>query len=219
MELINKILLIIMKQNIISILLRSLALSAFSFFYLACSSNNSKVPTEVSIDTIMQVPIPTIDQGNNDTVFLINSIKHFLTWYKVNYAKANGFKFTYSDVKGNYQVDITECEKYLQFLQSSGYISENYTADWRKYFDSKVEYFKDTPQNEGPPDGFGMDLVLLTQEPELILNAIDKLQFKTKEIKNINAIIEVSGESMYEFEMSKIDGQWIIDYIATQNYD
>ncbi len=208
-----------MKRIILILVFISLVAITLAYFYREPHTLENPLPDMTSLDTLIQMQVDTTVVVMNDTMMLQKTIKGFLTWYKVNYAKANGFKLTYADAKGNYQVDSKECEKYLQFLKSSGHISESYIVDWRKYFDSKVEYFKDNIQNEGPPEGFSMDLVLITQEPELILNAIDKLKFKTKEIDDSSAVIEVTGESMYEFELSKKDGLWKIDYISTENYD
>lgn len=182
-------------------------------------ANEAPMSHELKDSIVLEAQKPML-HASNDTLETINSIKGFLKWYKHHYTTVNNFLLTTSDSKGYYMVDEKACENYLSFLKSSGYISESYISDWRKYFTSKVQFFKEQPQNEGPPEGFDMDLVLLTQEPEYILNDIDKLKFKTTTIKGNTAVIEVSNAySMYDFEMSKIDGKWIIDYIATQNYD
>ncbi|MGB4959856.1 MAG: hypothetical protein WBO36_10305 [Saprospiraceae bacterium] len=157
--------------------------------------------------------------NNTDSIAITKTIKGFLLWYKSNYKKANSVGFTKSDNKGNYVVDMVACNKYLSILKSSTFISESYISDWRKYFESKSESFKDNPQNEGAPEGFDMDLVLITQEPELILNNVKHLKFRVKEMHKSTAIMEVVGDSPYNFEMSKIKGKWMIDYIGSENYD
>ena len=157
--------------------------------------------------------------STGDSISMVKTIKNFLNWYKANYIKAYAFRFTTSDANGNYIVDLNECEKYLQHLKSSKEISHTYLTEWRKYFKSRVQYFKDNPQNEGPPAGFDFDLVLFNQEPDLILNAVDQLKFSIKERNKATAVVEVSGEFVYEFELSLIKGKWKIDYISTANYD
>ena len=73
------------------------------------------------------------------------------------------------------------------------------------------------------PEGFDFDLVLITQEPELILNKIERLKFKTISMKGSTAIIGVTcpGDDSidYEFEMHKTKTGWQIGYISTSNYD
>ncbi|MBK8517209.1 MAG: hypothetical protein IPL55_13285 [Saprospiraceae bacterium] len=157
--------------------------------------------------------------NNSDSVAITKSIKGFLLWYKSNYNKANSVGFTKSDKKGNYVVDMVACNKYLAILKSSTFISERYLTEWRKYFESKSQAFIDNPQNEGPPEGFDFDLVLLNQEPDLILNNVKNLKFKVKEMHKTTAIVEVMGEFTYNFEMRKINGKWMIDYIGSENYD
>ena len=156
---------------------------------------------------------------NRDSAAVIQPIKGFLRWYRANYNKANDFSWTITDQTGNYAVDHVACEQYLKYLQSSGYISNTYIKEWRKFFKSKAQYFKEFPQSEGPPYGFDLDLVLITQEPELILDHLDKLKFKIKSRTAKTAIVEVVGEFSYEFELSLVQGKWKIDYIATMNYD
>ncbi len=164
-------------------------------------------------------PDAVILKNSNDTLNMIQTIKGFLHWYKQNYKKANSFKFTYEDKPGNYQVNLKDGENYLQYLKSSGYISDEYISLWMKYFTDKASYLKENLQNEGPPEGFEFDLILITQEPELILNAIEKLEFVVLEAKNNKAVMQISGDGMYNIDMTKKKGKWKIDYIATENYD
>ena len=164
-------------------------------------------------------PDAVILKNSNDTLNMIQTIKGILHWYKENYKKANSFNFTYEYKQCNYQVNLKYDENYLQYLKSSGYISDEYVSLWMKYFTDKASYLKENLQNEGPPEGFEFDLVLITQEPELILNAIEKLEFILLETKNNKAVMQISGEGMYNIDMTKEKGKWKIDYIATENYD
>jgi hypothetical protein len=150
---------------------------------------------------------------------MIQSVKGFLHWYKINYSKANSFKFTYEDNQGNYQVNLIACKDYLQYLKNSGFISDEYVTLWMKYFDDKAAYLKENLQNEGPPEGFDFDLVLISQEPDLIFNAVEKLDFVLLDLKENKAVLQMSGEWMYDIDMTKENGKWMIDYIATANYD
>jgi len=128
---------------------------------------------------------------SSDTLLMIQSVKGFLHWYKNNYAKANSFGFTYQDKHGNYQVSVDQGKEYLNFLKSSGFISDKYVDIWLKYFKDKSKYLVENLQNEGPPEGFEFDLVLITQEPELVLNEIDNLQFVVPENDGNKAILQI----------------------------
>lgn len=208
-----------MKQKGFIAVFSILGLAIMSYFYSCRPSEDKQLLSQTASVTLRASAEVSLELSKNDTLAIIDNIKAFLIWYKNNYLKVNEFEFTSSDSTGNYVVNTKECEKYLQYLKSSELISEDYIQEWRKYFSSRKEYFIDNPQNEGPAEGFDMDLVLITQEPELILDAIDKLEFKAIEINSNNAVMQVNGEFMYNFEMSKKEGKWKIDYIATENYD
>lgn len=155
----------------------------------------------------------------HDSTEMKKTVKSFLKWYKLNYKKSNNFGFTFQDKDGNYQVSLKECQKYLDYLLSSGFVSKVYEKEWMKYFIMKEKYLKENLQNEGPPEGFEFDLVLITQEPEIILNQIDQLVFHVTKNEEGKMVVRLEGEFGYDFEMSKENGIWKIDYIATMNYD
>lgn len=154
----------------------------------------------------------------NDTLLIGNRIRDFILWYRDNYKEVNDVKFVSPDEQGNYKVNLAECNKYLSKLSSSGFISRSYVETWSKYFESKEKDFKQFPQTEGPPEGFEFDLVFITQEPELVWNQIQHLKLAITLPEEGKAIAS-TNELGYDFEMSKEDGQWKIDYIATMNYD
>ncbi|MEP7197415.1 MAG: hypothetical protein ABI851_12915 [Saprospiraceae bacterium] len=157
---------------------------------------------------------------SNDTIQIKEVVRKFIHWYETNYKMVNKVIFVDKDKKGNYKVNLEECNKFLNHLSSSGYISKVYVTEWKKYFDSKSEYFKSNPMNEGPPEGFDYDLVFMTQEPETVWKAIDSLKLEVSQIKDGKAIASTGdGEIGYDFEMGMEDGVWKIDYIATMNYD
>jgi len=179
----------------------------------SCKSNPKADPSEnLAANTSVQ-------EMENDSTKMIRAVKEFLSWYKTNYNQANQFGFTFQDPQGNYMVNLDECQKYLTFLRSSGHISEIYEKEWKKYFESKAQYLKENLQNEGPPEGFEFDLVLITQEPEIILNQIDALKYVVTSNDEGTTVVRIEGELGYDFEMNLENGIWKIDYIATMNYD
>ncbi len=170
---------------------------------------------------IQETPIQAevIKAPENDTTAIVQGIRKFIHWYQEHYAMVNQVKFLARDKSSNYQVNLSECSQYLKNLESSGLISPDYLKEWNKYFESKAVYLKENPVSEGPPEGFEFDLVLITQEPELVWNAIDSLTIEVKMTSDQKAVATILGDFAYEIDMSKLNGVWKIDYISTMNYD
>ncbi len=159
------------------------------------------------------------DPLSKDDRAMIKSVKGFLKWYKKNYTQANSFRMTQPDLQGNYQVRMSACEGYLAFLKQSTYISDSYLNHWRQYFKDRDKGFQETPQDEGPPEGFDYDLVLGTQEPDLIFNAVDNLKFIVAKHQNDIAVLEMMGEWRYYIDMIKENGKWMISNIRITDDD
>lgn len=153
-----------------------------------------------------------------DTSGMIQTVQSFLKWYKAHLNEKRNFKFLYRDDQNAFQVDTLQCRKYLRWLESSGYLSKSYFADWDKYFMSKAQYLRENPEKVEEPEGFEFDLVLITPEPEQFLDRIPKLKFRLIQHEGHKGTLAVV-EGEYEFEMSNYGGKWKIDYIATMNYD
>jgi len=197
--------------------MNQLILHSILSIYLCClfsCKQTATVPVQESI-----VQSNAIIPVENDTTAIVKSVRQFIHWYKEHYTMVNQVKFIEQDKSGNYQVNLTECNTYLKNLESSGFISQEYLKEWNTYFESKAIYLKENPQSEGPPEGFEFDLVLITQEPELVWNAIDSISINVTMSSNQKAIATMNGDFSYEIDLSKINGNWKIDYIATMNYD
>ncbi len=177
-----------------------------------------KQPTIAKTPDEPSTPIK-IESNQNDTVAIQQVVRSFIHWYKDHYQEVNSVKFLYQDQAKTYQVNLNECTQYLKKLESSGFISQEYIQAWNKYFVDKAAYLKENPEKEGPPEGFEFDLVLITQEPELVWNAIDSITIEVKLQSQEKAVATLTGDFPYEIELSKINGNWKIDYIATMNYD
>jgi hypothetical protein len=176
------------------------------------------------------LPLKDVIAKNHETVGAINdSIKikaniiAFLRWYKVNLHKAAAFPLLAKDNKDHYMVNKKACTGYLAFLKSSKYISAKYIGYWQRYFTDKAADLKRDKIKSDVPEGFDMDFVLITQEPEIILDAIDSLKLTVVSMNKTMAAIAVllpSDSTVdYEFEMAKTKAGWQINYISTQNFD
>ncbi len=151
------------------------------------------------------------------------AITKFLKWYKANIHKAASLPILIKDSADNFMVNKAACSRYLALLKSSGCLSERYMAYWKSFFDDKAIGLEANPVQSDIPDGFDLDFVLLTQEPELVLNHINEIKFGivTKYKNNIVVSLQwPQKEAMqYNFEMHKTSAGWQIDYIATPNFD
>lgn len=181
----------------------------------------------IALPTLIQTSVgPSfIPEGRHDasiqkdTSQVIHTITDFLKWYKTNYTEIHKTGLSYTNEQGFYQVDTVACQRYLDKLLSSGYLSQEYKKLWEAYFDSKAEWWKTNSQNEGPPEGFDYDLVLLTQEPELYYNQPDTLAYEVIEFSDQMAVVAVKSDWTLYFEMTLEKGKWKIDYISGEGYD
>ena len=159
----------------------------------------------------------------NDPTPVQQTVIKFLKWYKANLNKANSFPLLIKDSAGNFMVNKSACTDYLNFLKSSNCISQKYIDYWQVYFADKATELRDHPGQSDMPEGFDFDFVLISQEPELVLNQIGRIKFKNI---SMNASVAMIGlkwpgkNSMeYEFEMYKTKSGWQIGYISTPNFD
>ncbi|MEO6546637.1 MAG: hypothetical protein ABIN94_01505 [Ferruginibacter sp.] len=159
----------------------------------------------------------------NDTLSPKKVIIKFLNWYKINIKKANSFPILGKDSAGNFMINNTACAKYLNFLKSSKCLSRRYIAYWLSFFNDKAIGLQSNPIQSDIPEGFDLDWVLVTQEPELILDHIAQAKFVTISRMESAVVIAVSwpkkGGMEYQIEMHKNKEGWQIDYIATPNFD
>ena len=148
----------------------------------------------------------------------VKTVMAFLKWYRDKQEEFDQFHLVANawpnyDSTKFYEVNFPETEKYLAKLKSSGYISDQYLDHWRTYFKEHDKTMKEFPINDGPPDGFSFDLVLLTQEMDFTLNAIDtaKLIHVNESVKN--SIVKIDIMMRLGFSLSKIEEKWLIDEI------
>lgn len=160
---------------------------------------------------------------NNELLSPKQVIIKLLQWYKINMQKANSFPILLKDSADNFMVNNSACAKYLNFLKTSKCLSPRYIAYWRSFFNNKAIGLQSNPIQTDIPDGFDMDFVLITQEPELVLDHISQAKFKTLSLTATTAVIGVTWPKndgmQYQIEMHKNKQGWQIDYIASPNGD
>lgn len=187
----------------------------YSFSVLSFCVSFLLLASGITADNI-RIAKPAIDVDSAKVTGVITS---FVLWYESSYWEINKAPLTYTNNEGQYRVDTIATEIYLAKLKSSGFISDNYIRDWRQYFTSRALSFVENPQTEGPPEGFDFDLVVLTQEPELLWENIHSARFSIIEHTQNAAVVQVDGAWPHVFELSKTGEKWQIDYISIAEPD
>ncbi len=179
----------------------------------SCKQQDKKTKNEVEKNTISDSTTKR-DTLNQEPY---NRVISFLKWYKKNYEEVNKFGLVNNatledyDSTKYYSVNQEQTEAYLEKIKSSGFVSENYINEWRKYFKICDNDFKKNPQNDGPPEGFDYDFILQTQEIDETLNAIEKPKMIYSKISKNKATVEIDIMMILTFDLSKINGIWLID--------
>ena len=149
----------------------------------------------------------------------LQTVKDFLNWYGVHYKEANSFSLVNQGDSVNYSVNFEETEKFLTYLRSSGVVSDNYLNILRRQFIEAQLVFEKDPINEGPPQGFDYDIVLWTQEPDLVIEKGKSPTLISSKIHDDSATLRLDVYMRLQFELSKSNGQWKIDRIIPTEGD
>lgn len=204
-----------MKKNIFRSIIAQLLMGLIYCCFSAC--NNTVAVKEAKPIQLEYAPVVS------DTMKVQTNIANFLRWYKTNYKTANAFPLLIKDGNDNFMVNKKAYTDYLNFLGSSQYIAPKYIGYWETFFVDKQKELAKNKIKSDIPDGFDFDLVLITQEPELILDKIDSIHFKIASMNDSVALVGLTIPSdssiEYEFEMYKVKNAWQIGYISTPNYD
>ena len=123
-------------------------------------------------------------------------------------------------------VDMLAVEHYLNWLKSSGSISETFINDLRQYFQKiadELKTFNSSPKTEGiySIPGLNLDVVFKSFEPEEVLLRYHTCVFKKISIVKDKAIVQFYvppsknyGYTKMLFTLTKENGSWLIDYIG-----
>jgi hypothetical protein len=143
----------------------------------------------------------------------LQTVTAFLSWYETNYHHANSFGLVNQDDSVFYSVNFEETEKYLGYLKSSGFVSDAYLNSFRKYFNEAEAAFKKDPINEGPPPGFDYDIILFTQEPELVFEKKNNPTVLVSTVTENTAVLQLDIGMKLHFNLSRNNGKCLIDGI------
>jgi hypothetical protein len=174
----------------------------FFMILASCKSSETKNTSSLIVDTPEYV----------DSLNYIQTIKNFLQWYKSNFEDI--LKIQLVDLRGDgitaqYRVNSTNTDKYLALLKSSGMFSSKYLEAMEEYFKKGDIKLVEHKQNDGPPIGFEHDLLLLTQEPEYLLENSENVKYEIMMETELYAIVIVDNDLSF-----KIDKRGLIDSIS-----
>jgi hypothetical protein len=149
---------------------------------------------------------------------VVQAVSDFLNWYNNQYKQVNAFGLVNQSDSAFYSVNFEETEKYLTFLKQSGYVSEKYLKSFRDYFQNADQDFKNDPVNEGPPAGFDYDIILYTQEPEIVFENRHQPEAYVISVNQDHATVQyLAGGFGLQFTLSQYHQQWLIDAIKPLN--
>ena len=141
----------------------------------------------------------------------------FLTWYKNHIQEANRIPLVNQTAGKPYSVNIKNGEGYLTYLKSSQMLTDAYLNQWRVFFKERQEGFRLNPQYEGPPTGFDYDLVMLNQDVDMQLAALDSLKMDNLSVVSNIATVGFTLLDTYEFRLVRQNGHWLINEILNQS--
>lgn len=184
---------------------------------MSCQTNTPVSSTGATND------VPGTSGGNAGEESLnkepVKTVVEFLRWYKRDHGSVDQMHLVqhagvdYDSTKF-YAVNFVGTENYLAQVKSSGYVSEKYLNTWRAYFKEQEDFMIKNPQNDGPPYGFEYDLVLMTQEVDQAMDAIDNIKVTDVNESGDSAVVKVDIMTKLGFTLTKANGKWLIDDIS-----
>ncbi|HEX8514565.1 MAG TPA: hypothetical protein VF868_00090 [Bacteroidia bacterium] len=179
----------------------------------ACTSNDNAEQTKFFNGTNNTGIEKQIDEQPAKTII------DFLKWYRDHQTIQGGLVNNASNDKYDstkyYSVNYEATEKYLTDLKTTGFISPKYIDKWREYFKKCEKNFEANPSNDGPPEGFEYDFVMLSQETEDNLKDLEKTQITDSKISENTSVVNlhfINGDNL-QYRLTKTNDKWLIDDI------
>ncbi|MTH17754.1 hypothetical protein [Flavobacterium sp. LC2016-01] len=194
-------------------------------FIQSCQNKDSNQLKSGSIVKSDSVNKEEVNSGINakEEIELVKSfmkwyIKNVNTLYKFN-TIGGGANVAENEEPQNYFVNFSEVEKYIVELKKSGFLTENFLKNEKQIFIEGEKYFKENPENDGPPYGFDYDRFFFTQEAfEEDLPNIDKSKYVVNQKGEFNSEVKfylpICGIT-YKYSLKKVNEKWFIDKIES----
>ena len=154
------------------------------------------------------------------------AVLDYLNWYAAHHNEFNADFITGGglDTTSFYAVDMPAAEDWLARLRQSKHFSASYVQSWREYIGAYADTLRRHPQNDGPPEGFSYDLLMLSQEADTRLEELQKGTFSTRYAGKDSATVQARGvqhegwREGLDFTLSKNPtDKWLIDSIEIPN--
>lgn len=180
---------------------------------VACSNPKGKEKAQLK-DSVVDAKVATITSPQQTVV-------DFLTWYRANNERIYKIQFIKGgglDTTTFYRVDFAQADKFIGELQKSGYLSDSFIVNLKKYFKEADEDFVVHSINDEPPLAFSSDLIMHTQE-DLSAKSLDwddilKARITLKMLSATKALVQLrSNYFNYDYTLSLVNGSWLIDNI------
>lgn len=149
------------------------------------------------------------------------SVIKFLKFYNSHLEDVSNFRFVNDinpdDTTDFYKINYDQTEKYLDLLKSSGYISDSYIKSQKQFFKNCDTKYRETHQNDGPPENLDVDLVMnANADYEEELSTLDSIKVIKSEISGNRAkvILQFIYNDRKQYDMSLNNKTWQIDKIA-----
>ncbi|WP_460585369.1 hypothetical protein [Hymenobacter arcticus] len=151
------------------------------------------------------------------------AVKDYLQWYAAHHDEFNADFITGGGLDSTtfYAVDMSAADDWLARLSQSKHFSAAYVQGWRDYIGSYADTLRRRPQNDGPPEGFSYDLLMLSQEADTRLEELQKGTMLTSyAATKDSATVQARGQQHegwregLDFTLSQNPaGKWLIDSI------
>lgn len=180
------------------------------FISLGCNNQSQEnsveeIPKPESVHTQDDIEINNEDCSS--------AVKEFLSWYKIHFDSLKALQLVdliEDSVNVHYRINFNNAQKYIGELKASGLFTEEYLENLLRYFKERDGEFVKENQSDGPPIGFEADLLLHTQEPELVLKNFASL--KIEYVKPLLLkLVSIDNDLVFEFKVK--DGRCLIESI------
>jgi hypothetical protein len=155
-----------------------------------------------------------------------NVVLNFMKWYRDNFDKLNQFYLMsdnddsthmingkWGDSTVYYTVNFKGTEKFLEVLNSSGFLSKKYIDNKRKSIRERSIELANAKQSDGPPDGFSAEEIFYLNDIEEYFPLLNKAKVTQFEHNDRFAIYKIDLFEYIEFKLSKYGDKWMIDEI------
>ncbi|WP_420150214.1 hypothetical protein, partial [Spirosoma sp.] len=150
---------------------------------------------------------------DTDSTAVTQTVLDFLHWYKANLQSISQIDLVNQQPGENYSVNARNSDRYLTYLKTSELLTENYINEWRTFFQDRQAGFLATPQQEGLPTGFDYDLVMLTQNIDMLMDSLETVKVNSVQTGQNQASVQFFLLEEYEFRLVKEHDRWLINEI------